>query len=103
MIVLVCLLFVVAWPQYLSGFNTLVGKTLWLVLIALLSQRNQVLALLAVVAFIRILGLQKKFTPTVQPLTDQPFFGGINSNSVPAWKMQTMTPLVNDEKYTSVV
>ena len=95
---MVALCLVVAWPEYLAGFNTPLGKVLWLALILLLSQRNQVAALLAVAAFIRILGLQKKFTPTVQPLAPS-FLPGVDSNATPFWRSQDMVKPTSDETY----
>jgi hypothetical protein len=101
-IVLVVLLGIIAWPQYLTGFNTTLGKVLWVIFIVVLNKRNEVLAMLAVLAFIRILALQQKFTPTVYPLVAPSTFS-VDSNKVPVWKMSTMQPVVNDDPYFSVV
>jgi len=91
------------WPQYLSEFNNPVGKLLWLALIALLADHHHVLALVAAVAFIRVLNTARTFHPVVwQP--DQLNLGTLlrpaNSNNTPVLRNTKMTAPIYDEPYT---
>ena len=91
------------WPQYLSDFNNPLGKLLWLALIALLAEHHHVLALVAVVAFTRILNTARTFQPVVrQP--DQLNLGTLlrsaNSNNTPVIRNTKMTAPIYDEPYS---